>query len=161
MDIDDIDENVEILARFGSSQRELASEFLVAIMIERDRAHAKHGKTSMEQAGTLEHRRASILTEEAVECAKALNDHEHGDHHLAELLSHEDAGAHGDALDDELIQTAAMAYTWWANRRGDRLALASEPAESEERRLLRKILRETHLMVPTRRAVEALLGGTE
>lgn len=98
----------------------LLNQFAEAIAAERVRAHEKHGKTSMEQAGLLEHRRASILTEEAVECARALNDHEHGTIELfgAEIPVDET----GDELDKELIQTATMAYTWWANRRGDRLA---------------------------------------
>lgn len=98
---------------------ELAERFLAAIINERRRAHVKHGDTSMEQSEPLSFRRAAILMEEAAECGKALNDREHGDvmlaiHSPAEI-------AQNDELDKELIQTAAMAYTWWANRRGERL----------------------------------------
>lgn len=113
------------LPEHGTLEAQLLELFIHAIWDERHRAHAKHGATSMEQAPLLGHKRASVLAEEAVECGKALNDHEHGDIHLfgeyeigpKELRQHVDA----DTLDKELIQTAAMAYTWWANRRGDQL----------------------------------------
>lgn len=113
-------------------QNQLLQEFMREIFVERVRAHRKHGKTSMEQSGPLEHRRASILMEEAAECGRALNDHEHGEIHLAEKLCHADAGVHGDKLDDELIETGAMAYTWWANRRGDQLPPPVEPVTYED-----------------------------
>jgi hypothetical protein len=116
-------------------EAQLLEAFMHAIWDERHRAHDKHGATSMEQAPLLGHKRASVLTEEAVECARALNDHEHGEIVLRENL-HEvgqrisglpvrgiaQVGPIVDPLDKELIQTAAMAYTWWANRRGDQLA---------------------------------------
>ncbi len=223
--------------QLSNEERQLAMLFLEAILTERRRAHAKHGATSMEQSGILEHRRASILMEEAAECGRALNDHEHGwitlyggVHADTDLSVNQQVIA--DELDKELIQTAAMAYTWWANRRGDRLKppepaplcvrcgqpeagvhsktrdggyltghafvtkesilQASEaargrafhragcpvrtgrepctcaaaetpvPARTESYEaieLLRQILQETHLMVPTRRKVEALIAG--
>jgi hypothetical protein len=114
-------------------QDDLLVAFSRAMFAERVRAHNKHGATSMEQAPLLGHKRASVLTEEAVECAKALNDHEHGDIALREDVTHgyprSAESVNVDDLDKELIQTAAMAYTWWANRRGDRLPPAG-PAPS-------------------------------
>lgn len=104
----------------------LLEMFALAIKAERIRAHEKHGPTSMEQASVVPEeswRRACILMEEAGECGTALSDYIHGD-----ITLYQDCDtvggrtdAHFDELDKELIQTAAMAYTWWANRRGDRL----------------------------------------
>lgn len=111
----------------------LLGAFMEAILAERKRAHAKHGETSMEQAPPLDPWRGLILGEEALECGKALNDNRHGDTYLFERIVSEPqpepvpkelgiGGAVVDKLDVELIQTAAMAYTWWANRRGHRLS---------------------------------------
>lgn len=115
----------------ATEQMELLRVFSSAIIAERKRAHLKHGRTSMEQAATIgdgAFRRAAILMEEAAECGTALNDAEHGEIELyslcsfdATMLAGDRAGAEADELDKELIQTAAMAYAWWANRRGDRL----------------------------------------
>ena len=72
------------------------------VRAERERAHRKHGDTSMESQPILSHRRASILTEEVGEVAKILNDVEHG----------LDFGSAAPALRAELIQVAAMAVAW-------------------------------------------------
>lgn len=119
----------------ATERMELLRVFSSAIIAERKRAHLKHGKTSMEQADTIgdrAFRRATILMEEAAECGTALNDHENGDITLRDpqevgarfglpVGGIAQVGHQVDELDKELIQTAAMAYTWWANRRGDRL----------------------------------------
>jgi hypothetical protein len=72
---------------------------------ERDRAHAKHGVTSMRSLGWWAHRRHSILSEELGEVAKVLNDYDHDKLSLLEFQSE---------LRKELIQTAAMAKDWVA-----------------------------------------------
>ncbi len=122
-----VEVSTELLEDLTAAEVELTSVFVGALWAERRRAHAKHRKTSMEQAGLLDHRRASILTEEAVECAKALNDHEHGDVALQDLAGKHMPGA--DVLDRELIQTGTMAYTWWMNRRAHALPPPREPVK--------------------------------
>lgn len=73
------------------------------VQAERERAHAKHGDTSMESKPWDAERRLTILTEEVGEVARAYNEREHGN-----LV--------GDAftaqLRSELIQCAAMATAW-------------------------------------------------
>lgn len=76
------------------------------IDIERERAHAKHGETSMRSQPWTSHRRVSILTEEVGEVARVLNDFEHGIHDMP--------GAR-IALRHELVQVAAMAVDWLAD----------------------------------------------
>lgn len=68
---------------------------------ERERAHAKHGYTSMESSPPDTLRRLAILTEEIGEVAKEFNDAEH-DGRPVDLA----------ALRKELIQVAAMAGAW-------------------------------------------------
>ncbi len=70
---------------------------------ERERAHAKHGDTSMEAKGWGNLQRLAILIEEVGEVGRAFNDHEHGKLTSAELRR--DVRA-------ELIQVAAMAAGW-------------------------------------------------
>lgn len=150
----------------GPAVAGLLNQFADAIEEERLSAHRKHGAHSMESAEVLSHRRASILMEEAAECGRALNDHDLGKIVLG--------GPNGtgttrpprfDALDTELIQTAAMAFTWWANRRGDRLPDPGPEPEPEPEvmddaeavELLRSINQRTFLPMPLRREVEAWL----
>lgn len=72
---------------------------------ERERAHRKHGATSMRNSAWDAHRRVSILTEEVREAARVLNDCEHGIHDEHSALP---------ALRHELVQVAAMAMDWLA-----------------------------------------------
>lgn len=78
---------------------------------ERERAHVKHGDTSMRSEDWRAHRRASILTEEVGEVAGCLNDN---DHHLFV-----DEATFRAALREELIQVAAMAKDWIAKIDGE------------------------------------------
>lgn len=125
-----IEECGDLPHQLSSDELQLAAAFLEAIIAERRRAHAKHGATSMEQAPTFDPWRGLILGEEALECGKALNDHRHGA--IALIVDEAAMAQYGggkvvvDELDKELIQTATMAYTWWANRRGHQLP-APEP----------------------------------
>lgn len=72
------------------------------VAAERERAHAKHRETSMEQQPVDALLRLSILTEEVGEVAKEMNDARHFGY-----LDHA-------ALRKELIQVAAMAGAWAA-----------------------------------------------
>lgn len=72
------------------------------VAAERERAHAKHRDTSMEQQPVDALLRLSILTEEVGEVAKEMNDARHFGR-----LDHA-------ALRKELIQVAAMAGAWAA-----------------------------------------------
>lgn len=73
------------------------------IRAERERAHAKHGATSMESAPADDPtgRRLRILVEEVGEVAREFNDAEHDQRQVDLAL-----------LRKELIQTAAMAAAW-------------------------------------------------
>lgn len=71
------------------------------ITVERERAHEKHGDTSMESFDTDDMNRLAILMEEVGEVAREFNEARHGDRPL-------DVGR----LRKELIQTAAMAVAW-------------------------------------------------
>lgn len=68
---------------------------------ERERAHSKHGATSMESFDDDDMNRLAILVEEVGEVAKEFNEARHDDRpvDLAKLRK-------------ELIQTAAMALAW-------------------------------------------------
>ena len=71
---------------------------------ERERAHAKHGETSMRHSHPLAERRFRILVEEVGEIAEAFNDRDHGKFaDEFEFVEH---------LFEELIQVAAMASDW-------------------------------------------------
>lgn len=72
---------------------------------ERERAHAKHGITSMRHQGPLDERRYRILVEEVGEVAQVWNDHDHGKVSRQMLA---------DTIIDELVQVAAMASDWAA-----------------------------------------------
>lgn len=71
---------------------------------ERERAHLKHGKTSMRSLGWWAHRRSTILAEEVGEVATVLNDFDH-----RKIATSEEFRV---KLREELIQTAAMAVDW-------------------------------------------------
>lgn len=71
------------------------------VRAERERAHTKHGDTSMESSAPDTYRRLAILTEEVGEVAKEFNDAEH-DQRPVDLVK----------LRKELIQVAAMAGAW-------------------------------------------------
>jgi hypothetical protein len=85
------------------------------IRAERERAHAKHGETSMESAPVDDPtgRRFRILSEEVGEIAKEFNDAEH-DRRPVDLAK----------VRNELIQTAAMATAW-----ADRIPLNPRPLQ--------------------------------
>jgi NTP pyrophosphatase (non-canonical NTP hydrolase) len=71
------------------------------ISAERDRAHAKHGDTSMESEPVDSYRRYTILAEEVGEVAREFNE----GHHRG-------TGPDLALLRKELIQVAAMAAAW-------------------------------------------------
>ena len=81
----------------------MSSSVYDEIRTERERAHAKHGATSMESAPVDDPtgRRYRILAEEVGEVAKEWNDAEH-DGRPVDLA----------AVRKELIQVAAMAAAW-------------------------------------------------
>lgn len=71
------------------------------VRAERERAHAKHGDTSMEAFPVDDMNRLAILVEEVGEVAMEFND-----------ARHDDQGVDVWALRKELIQVAAMAVAW-------------------------------------------------
>lgn len=71
------------------------------IEAERDRAHAKHGATSMESMGRRDPQRFLILAEEVGEVANEFNE-----------ARHEGREVDTVKLREELIQVAAMATAW-------------------------------------------------
>jgi NTP pyrophosphatase (non-canonical NTP hydrolase) len=89
----------------------------VEVAAERERAHAKHRETSMEQQPVDALLRLSILTEEVGEVAKEMNDARHYGR-----LDHA-------ALRSELVQVAAMAGAWAA------ALTATVEREAEEHRM--------------------------
>lgn len=73
------------------------------VWAEQERAHAKHGDTSMRSARVFDHRRVTVLAEELGEVARVLNDRDHalaGDVEAMKLIR------------GELVQLAAMACDW-------------------------------------------------
>lgn len=74
------------------------------IRSERDRAHVKHGDTSMESQGALSLLRLAILVEEVGEVARVFNEAWHRYDSGSPTMARE--------LRSELIQTAAMAAAW-------------------------------------------------
>lgn len=116
---------------------------IAEVLGERRRAHRKHGKTSMEQAEILEHYRSSIVTEEAGEVARVLNDLRHVIGQIQELypIAAQDAVASRrnreacmaeaiaqaqTALRHELVQLTAMGFTWLCNIDGHHLDLVGD-----------------------------------
>ena len=77
---------------------------------ERDRAHAKHGDTSMESLPVDDLTRLTVLMEEVGEVARWFNENRHG------------RGLSTGELRVELIQVAAMAGAW-----ADALTLRTQP----------------------------------
>lgn len=70
------------------------------VQAERERAHAKHGDTSMESLSAFDLTRLSVLMEEVGEVAREFNEFRHtGEIRAADLRK-------------ELIQVAAMAGSW-------------------------------------------------
>jgi NTP pyrophosphatase (non-canonical NTP hydrolase) len=74
---------------------------------ERQRAHAKHGASSIEGRPPADSGRLAILVEEVGEVARNLNDRRHADT-TVELLDFD------ALLRAELVQVAAMAVGWIA-----------------------------------------------
>lgn len=73
------------------------------VKAERERAHAKHGDTSMESFAWDDLTRLTVLLEEVGEVARCFNEARH--HHL----TYEEVGP---SLREELVQVAAMAAAW-------------------------------------------------
>jgi NTP pyrophosphatase (non-canonical NTP hydrolase) len=91
------------------------TEVYAEVAAERERAHVKHGRTSMESSPVRGYRRLAILVEEVGEVAKEFNEAEHrGGLDQLDLV----------LLRKELIQVAAMAAAW-ADRLG--FELSSRP----------------------------------
>jgi NTP pyrophosphatase (non-canonical NTP hydrolase) len=74
------------------------------VQAERERAHAKHGETSMETLPVTDMTRLSVLVEEVGEVAREFNDARH----LPDPFGPDRRAA----LRTELIQVAAMAGAW-------------------------------------------------
>jgi NTP pyrophosphatase (non-canonical NTP hydrolase) len=96
----------------------LRSSLWAEIVAERERAHRKHGDTSMESCHPMADRRLRVLTEEVGEVARVLNDREH-DIAKGSNLAEARALLH---LREELIQVAAMAVAWIAALDGEALS---------------------------------------
>lgn len=93
------------------------------IVAERERAHAKHGSTSMESCPPMADRRLRVLTEEIGEVARALNDREHDMAPGHSQSWYDDVEEHARAQPrSELVQVAAMAVAWIAALDGEPLA---------------------------------------
>ena len=92
------------------------------ILAERQRAHRKHGATSMESCDPMADRRLRVLTEEVGEVARVLNDRERkrADSDSPFWLADVDRTARCD-LREELVQVAAMAVAWIAALDGEAL----------------------------------------
>ena len=73
---------------------------------ERERAHIKHGLTSMRHGSPFGERRLRVLVEEVGEVARVMNEHDHGNIDWREM---------GYKLIEELVQVAAMASDWSAS----------------------------------------------
>lgn len=73
------------------------------IVAEGNRAHLKHGDTSMRSQPWNSHRRMTIMIEELGELAEPMNDLDHGKLTEPEAL---------DAARREAVQVAAMALDW-------------------------------------------------
>lgn len=88
------------------------SDVWAEVQAERDRAHAKHGDTSMEAQPPTAWLRLAILMEEVGEVAKVYNDARH----RAQAMGWDEAdmfsGRAEQELRAELIQVAAMAGAW-------------------------------------------------
>jgi NTP pyrophosphatase (non-canonical NTP hydrolase) len=86
------------------------------IRIERERAHDKHGVSSMEALDPLDLVRLAILVEEFGEVAREFNEARR----IADAMFGDGVLANNIARDDlraELIQVAAMAAAWADNLR--------------------------------------------
>jgi len=79
---------------------------------ERERAHAKHGKTSMEALPDTDLTRLTVLMEEVGEVAREFNEARHRAHQMGWATADAFGPAERASLRDELIQVAAMAGAW-------------------------------------------------
>jgi hypothetical protein len=104
---------VEMLEAEAALPIEEPIDIFAELRAERERAHAKHGETSVESAPVDDPtgRRFRILSEEVGEIAKEFNDAEH-DHRSVDLAK----------VRNELIQAATMAAAW-----ADRIPLKPRP----------------------------------
>lgn len=84
------------------------------VRAERIRAHAKHGRTSMEETDPLDLMRLAILMEEVGEVAEEFNEHRHkaADEEAMGVMPFEREQHLRAWLRKELIQVAAMATAW-------------------------------------------------
>ena len=101
------------MADFGGSGSGTAKPDIYSeVRNERERAHAKHGETSMEGLPVTDMTRLSVLMEEVGEVAREFNEARHRQHQRL-LPEHERVLAIDHvALRAELIQVAAMATAW-------------------------------------------------
>jgi NTP pyrophosphatase (non-canonical NTP hydrolase) len=82
------------------------------IAAERQRAHAKHGDTSMENLPATDMTRLSVLMEEVGEVAREYNEARHRTHRNLLPQGERETAVDLAALRKELIQVAAMAAAW-------------------------------------------------
>lgn len=115
MIVDDLDA-ASTLCRLSDQWRDEAATtdpgVWAEVQAERERAHAKHGDTSMEAQPPTAWLRLAILMEEVGEVAKVYNDARH----RAQAMGWDEADMFSDPaeaeLRAELVQVAAMAGAW-------------------------------------------------
>lgn len=107
--------SASLLAQMGGTRPDRYAE----ITAERERAHRKHGSTSMESCDPLADRRLRVLVEEVGEVARVLNDAEHIV--LGRADEESERALVPIRLREELVQVAAMAVAWIAALDGEAL----------------------------------------
>jgi hypothetical protein len=98
------------------------TDIYAEIRSERERAHAKHGDTSMEGLPLTDMTRLSVLMEEVGEVAREFNEARHRSHRSLLPQAEREQSIDAAALRAELVQTAAMAAAW-----ADQIPLTPRP----------------------------------
>jgi hypothetical protein len=90
----------------------MSTDIYAEVRAERERAHAKHGDTSMEGLPAMDMTRLSVLVEEVGEVAREFNEARHRTHQALLPQAERETSVDRAALRKELIQVAAMAVAW-------------------------------------------------
>lgn len=120
--LDELDRRRQMVVDQGAEIDHLRRGVWVEIVAERERAHAKHGATSMESCDRFADRRFRVLGEELGEVAEVLNDREHFARIELSSVALEAEARWAARLRSELVQVAAMAVAWIAAIDGESLA---------------------------------------
>lgn len=96
----------------GAMDETQALRIWVDVEMERRRAHAKHGETSMESLPITDMTRLSVLMEEVGEVAREFNEATLRTHARQLPQAEREQSVDMAALRKELIQVAAMAGAW-------------------------------------------------